>query len=83
MEIEGIEGVRDHARDEQIAGVLVVGGHDVPRRALTAGGADAFLIRLAVLLPEFALLDIGNTEFPVFVRIINSVEKAFSLFVFR
>jgi hypothetical protein len=35
------------------------------------------------MLPELSLFNVGKTEFPVFIRLINALEEALSLFFFR
>jgi len=35
------------------------------------------------MLPELSLFNVGKTEFPVFLRLINAFEKALSLFFLR
>ena len=47
-----------------------------------ACGVQALLVDLHVMLPVLSLLDVRLTEFPILVRLINTREKALSLFVF-
>jgi hypothetical protein len=58
---------------------LVVGRHDTPGHVPCAGRAEAIVIRLHVLLPEFSLLDINKAKFPVLFRLIDALKKALSL----
>ena len=69
--------------DDQPRVFLVVGGNDEPRRVINASCAEAFLIGLGVLVPEFALLQIRVAEFPVFLGVVDTFEKAFALFFLR
>src|SRR6185437_12735041 len=58
-------------------------GNDVPGRILGAGRAQAGLICLHVLIPEFPLFDVIRAEFPVFLRIIDARNEALALLFFR
>ena len=55
----------------------------MPGCILCAGCTQTRLIRLHVMLPELSLFNVGKTEFPVFIRLINALEEALSLFFFR
>jgi hypothetical protein len=56
---EAVERVEDNLGDDQPGIFLVIGGNNIPRRMPCARRAEAFLISLPVILPEFALLDAG------------------------
>src|SRR5439155_20716013 len=53
------------------------------RRVALAGGAQASLVGLHVVLPVAALLDIGHAEFPVLLGIVDAREKALALLLLR
>src|SRR5260370_30106546 len=55
----------------------------IPGCGPSTGGTEAGLIRLHVLLPVVSLLDIGDAEFPVLIRLIDTFEEALSLFFLR
>ena len=80
---EPIQRVEQDLRDDQTGVFLVVGGNDVPRRGVSARRAEAFLVGLGVVPPEFALLDIRVAELPIFGGIVDAIEKALSLFFLR
>src|SRR5207247_11341952 len=61
----------------------VVRGHHVPRRVALAGGAQASLVGLHIVLPVAALFDVGHAEFPVLLGIVDAREKALALLLLR
>ena len=69
--------------DDQPGVFLVVGGNNVPGRGARTGGLEALCIGFHVVVPRLALLDIGSTEFPVLVRIIDALDEALALFLAR
>jgi hypothetical protein len=62
---------------------FVIGGNDMPGRVMGACRAQAFLIRIHVILPVASFVNIGQAEFPVPVRVVEPFEQAFPLFVLR
>jgi len=48
-----------------------------------AGGTQAILKSPHVLLPIFPLVNVGETQFPILVRLINASQKPPSLFFLR
>src|SRR5437868_6590079 len=81
--LQFLHRVYDCPGNEQARGWFIVGGDDVPGSAIGAGGADAFLVSLHVLVPMLAFLNICNAEFPIFFGPVQAFEKALSLFFFR
>ena len=80
---EFIERIEDNLGHDQPGILFVVGGDDVPGRVMGAGGAQASLISLRVLLPVFPLVDVRDAELPVLARLIDALEEAFALLAFR
>ena len=74
------EGVENDPGHDQLGVLFVIGRHHVPGSGMSAGGAEAGLERLHVLLPVFPLLDVGQAEFPVLLGRIDALEEAFALF---
>ena len=62
---------------------LVVGGDDIPGRFASACRSEAILISRHIASPELSLLNVGETEFPIFIWLIDALEKAPALLVFR
>jgi len=62
---------------------LVIGGNGIPGRVMGAGGIQAILVSRHVMLPIFPLVNIRAAEFPVLVRLIDTVEKSLPLFILR
>jgi len=81
--LEITERIQDNLGNNQPGILFVVGGDDVPRRVMGAGGAQASLISLRVLLPVFPLVDVRDAELPVLARLIDALEEAFALLAFR
>ena len=52
-------------------------------RFASACRTEAFLESRHIVFPEISLLNVGEAEFPIFVRLIDALKKAFSLLVFR
>src|SRR5258708_11572357 len=77
-----LDGIEHDARNDEAGVQLVVGGHDVPRRVGGARGAQAFFIRLHVLLPILPLRDIRGRELPILFGRFDPLEKALALLVF-
>ena len=63
--------------------LLIVGWYYIPRRVMGAGGVQAGLISLHVVPPIFPLVNVREAELPVLVRLINTLEEALPLLVFR
>ena len=83
MHVQALHRLDDDARDDESRVVLVIGRHHVPRRGLRAGSAQTVLVNLDVLVPELSLAEVGLTEFPILVRLIDPCQKAFSLLLLR
>ena len=45
--------------------------------------AQARLVRLDVMSPVLPLVNVGEAEFPVLIRIVNAIEKSLSLLSLR
>ena len=80
--VKALEGLEDDRRNDQACVFLVVGGNDMPRRDVGACFIKAGLVGAHVVVPMFALLDIGGRELPVFVGLIDALKKALALGVF-
>src|ERR1700744_1938124 len=76
-----LEGVEHDARHNEAGVQLVVGGHDIPRRLMGAGRAQAFLVGLHVLLPILALPNIGRGKLPIFCGRFNPLQEAPALLI--
>ena len=63
--------------------LFVVGGHEIPRGIARARRAQAFLVGLHIVLPEFAFLDIGRAELPVLVWLVDAGKEALALLILR
>lgn len=72
FELEGTHGVDDDLRDGYVAIPLVVSGDDEPRGMLFAGGRDKVVVGLLVLRPEETLFEVGESQFPMFARIVEA-----------
>src|SRR5438552_18031691 len=76
LQAQAAQRVDDDLRNDQPRIRLVVRGHHVPRCVALAGGAQASLVGLHIVLPVAALLDVGHAEFPVLLGIVDALEKA-------
>src|SRR6185312_9616551 len=65
-QLEFLERIKHDPGDNQPGVFLVVGGYDIPGGSAGACGAEAFLIGLHVVPPEFSLFNVCETEFEVF-----------------
>src|SRR5438552_9027688 len=83
LQAQAAQRVDDDLRNDQPRTRLVVRGHHVPRRGALAGGAQAGLVSLHVVLPAAALVDVGHAEFPVLLGIVDAREKALALLLLR
>src|SRR6185503_2389065 len=78
-EIERGQGL-DHRRRHHHSGEpLVVRGHDVPRRSLGRRVANHVLVRLHVVVPVPALLDVARGELPVLLGLLDATQEALAL----
>jgi hypothetical protein len=80
---QSVEGVENDLRNDQPGVLLVVGGNDIPGRFASGCNTEAFLKSRHIAFPELSLLNVGEAEFPILVRLIDALKKAFSLLVFR
>ena len=80
---ELFQRIEDDLRNDQPGVLFVIGGDDIPGCGCGARCTQACLIRLPVVIPQFPLSDVSETEFPVLRRFINALEQALSLFVLR
>src|SRR5262249_41648587 len=62
---------------------LVVGRHDIPRCVMRARCRETLLVRAHVLPPPISLFEIGCAEFPILVGVVEAIEEALSLLLFR
>src|SRR5215469_435962 len=62
---------------------LFVGWHHEPRRVLRCGGANSLFVCPHVVVPELTFLDVGSRELPVLLGSIETLQKAFLLFLAR
>ena len=83
VHFQSFERVEDDLGDDQPRVFLVVGRNDKPRRVISARRAEAFLVGLRVVVPEFALLQIRVAEFPIFLGVVDTFEKALALLLLR
>ena len=81
--LQTFERVEDDLGDDQPCVFLVVGGNDKPGRIISARRAEAFLVGLRVVVPEFALLQIRVAELPILVWVVDTFEKPFALLLLR
>ena len=79
--LEPTHGVNNDLRDDQASVVLIVCGHNIPRSVMRAGCADALLVSLHVVFPEFSLMNVRKTQLPVLLRIIDACQKPLTLFI--
>ena len=75
------ERIDDNVRDNQPSILLIVGGNDIPGCMLGARRAQASLKGLPIIRPVFSFVNVRQTEFPVFVWLVDAFEEAFPLFV--
>lgn len=73
------ERVEHDAGDDQSCILLVIRRNCVPGRIRGAGFLEAQLIGVHILVPEFALFEVGGTELPVLVGVVDPFEKALAL----
>ena len=73
--------VSQDASDQRPAGVLVIGGHDIPRCPGSRGRGDHRFVRLRVVAEMRALREVGRRELPVFGRVVEPVEQSLFLLV--
>jgi len=78
-----MKGLKNYLQNDQPGIFFVVGGYHKPRRTVRAGLTQTGFIRLHVLGPKFALFNVGQSEFPIFFRFVNAIEKALSLLLLR
>src|SRR6202790_4434825 len=78
-QFERLHGVEHDAGHDEAGAPLFVGRNPVPRGVLRAGRAQGFLVGLHIVLPEFALLDVREAEFPVLFRPIDAVDEPLAL----
>src|SRR5207249_2538104 len=83
LQVQAAQRVDDDLRNDQPRIRLVVRGHHVPRRVALAGGAQAGLVSLHIVLPVAALFDVGHAEFPVLLGIVDARQKALALLLLR
>ena len=50
---------------------------------MSAGRVQAIFKSMHILFPIFPLVNVGEAEFPILVRLINAFEKSLSLFILR
>src|SRR5712692_756585 len=82
-EVQFFECVHDRCRDDQPRIPFVVGGDDVPRRMLSRGMLDHFLVGGHVVAPEAALTDVGGRKLPVLRGLFEPPQEALALLPFR
>ena len=78
-----IERIDNNSGNDQPGVLFIIGGNDVPGCMMGACRAQALLVRLRVMLPEFSFVNVREAEFPILVRLIYTLEEALSLFVLR
>src|SRR6267142_353228 len=83
LQVQAAQRIDDDLRNDQPRIRLVVRRHHVPRREALAGGAQAGLVSLHVVLPVAALLDVGQAEFPVLPGIVDARQEALALLLLR
>jgi hypothetical protein len=76
-------GYRDNLGHDQSRILFVVGGHEIPRGIARARRAQAFLVGLHIVLPEFAFFDVGGAEFPVLFGLVDAGEETLPLLLLR
>jgi hypothetical protein len=69
--VEASECTQDNLGSNQPGILLVIREDDISGRVSGAGRGQAVFISLHGMFPVFALANVGETEFPVLVRLIN------------
>lgn len=78
-----MKGVKNYLQNDQPGIFLVVGGYHKPWRAVRTGLTQTCLIGLHVLGPEFALFNVGQSQFPIIFWLVNAIKKTHSLLLRR
>src|SRR5690349_4771049 len=68
LQVEGAEGVEEEVLDGEAGVPLAVGGHDVPGRVVRIRLGDRDPVRLHVVVPARALVEVARIVLPVLVR---------------
>ncbi len=75
--------VEDDLGNDQPRVLFVIGGNDIPGSMMVAGGIQALLISLHILVPVFPLVNIRQAELPILIRLINARQETLALFFVR
>ena len=75
MHFEGLESIENYLGNDQAAVLFVVSWNDIPWRIFRARCTETRFISQHILFPEFPLFNVGKTEFPVFIRLIDTIDK--------
>ena len=79
--LQALESIQDDCGHNQTGVLLVVGGHDIPGRFMSAGCIEALFKRLHVFAPVLPLVDVCRAELPVLVGLFDARKKSFALLV--
>ena len=71
LQLQALQRVDDNLRDRDIAIPLHVGGNRKPGRVLRAGLREHVFIRIDVVIPELALLEVRVGELPMLLRVVQ------------
>jgi hypothetical protein len=80
---EAFERIEDDLGCDQPSVLFVICRNDIPGGLTCASRAEAFLIGLHVVLPEFPLFNIRKAELPVLFWLINTFKETLSLLFLR
>ncbi len=78
--IQFAHGVINERTHRQPHEPFVIGGNDVPGRPLRAGRLQHLLIGLLIFVPVLAFFDVTPGELPVFLRLVDPIQKPLFLF---
>jgi len=81
--LKTFECIKDDLGYDQPSVLFVVGRNDIPGRVPSARRTEAFLIRLHIVLPEFPLRDVRETELPVLFRLVDTRQETLALLFLR
>lgn len=81
--VHSLERIKENVGHDQPGILLIIGGHDVPGGVMGTGRSQARLVRLSVLSPVASFVKVREAEFPILVGVINTRQKALSLFLLR
>src|SRR5713226_45906 len=83
LQIQSIQRLDNRRRHRQSRKPFIIRRYHIPRRMLRRRPLHHLFVRFLVVLPELALLDVRHGKFPVFLGIVQPLQKSLLLFLLR